>query len=468
MTDPVFSPQDAGYGTITSKQITSSNSETFQTTYFTVKLFCTIPISPGQFFYMTFPEGFNNFNDLPLEGQIKIGAIARPFTASTVNTKIGFIIPVGITIAANLDFTIDISSLPTPKAQSTIDMNKIIFFLTPADRLKTLASSLQLHNQVTTLSFANNELHLVINNYQAIQLTAGTYTNLIKIEASDKKTFMSNIRVQFISPVLKFEPNPLSLYIGDTAGYFRISAPQNIIPTIYTFEIIKSESSISAFYTALSKYKVSVSNNPIQLAIPSTINMPKGGCSIPVKIAVAKAPSSDLQINFEYDSDLYKLDEFWINEEISYTELGYEKDVAERQLSFCCSSTFKATSIPVNLYMGGSNEQAYTLSRSNLTVIVVSNTSTIASPTFSIAVVNTQKTYTKLSVTTNLPGILYYELKLAPLQSPLTLLLLKYEIKQLNMTLQTQKDFLSKVYVNDRDHRINFKAMGTGVNFIEF
>ena len=44
----------------------------------------------------------------------------------------------------------------------------------------------------------------------------------------------------------------------------------------------------------------------------------------------------------------------------------------------------------------------------------------------SIAVVNTQKTYTKLSVTTNLPGILYYELKLAPLKSPLSLLLLKY------------------------------------------
>jgi hypothetical protein len=165
MTDPVFSPQDAGYGTITSKQITSSNSETFQTTYFTVKLSCTVSITAGQYFYMTFPEGFNNFNDLPLEGQIKVGAIAKPFTATTVNTKIGFVIPAGVTVAANVDFTIDISSLPTPKSQMTIDMNKIIFFLTPADRLKTLASSLQLHNQVTTISFSNQELHLVINNY---------------------------------------------------------------------------------------------------------------------------------------------------------------------------------------------------------------------------------------------------------------------------------------------------------------
>ena len=263
---------------------------------------------------MIFPEGFNNFNDLPLEGQIKVGSVTKPFTASTVNTRIGFVVPAGVTIAANVDFTIDISSLPTPKLPMTIDMNKIVVLLTPPDRLSTLAASLQLHNYVTTIPFSSVDLHLVINNYQAIQLTAGTYTNLIKIEASDRKTFMSNIRVQFISPVLNFEPNPLSLYIGDSAGYFRISAPQNVIPTIYTFEIIKSESSISAFYTALSKYKVSVSNNPIQIPVPTSINMPRGGCSVPVKMVVAKAPSSDLQINFEYDSDLYKLDDFWINE----------------------------------------------------------------------------------------------------------------------------------------------------------
>ncbi len=46
---------------------------------------------------------------------------------------------------------------------------------------------------------------------------------------------MSNIRVMFTSDSLKFEPNPLSLYIGDTAGYFKISAPQTLIPTLYTF-----------------------------------------------------------------------------------------------------------------------------------------------------------------------------------------------------------------------------------------
>jgi hypothetical protein len=114
-------------------------------------------------------------------------------------------------------------------------MNKMIIVLTPNTRLTTKASSLQLHNQVSTLTFVTSELHLVINNYQSIQLTAGTCSNPIKIESSDHNTFMSNIKVQFISTSLTFYPNPLSLYLGDNAGYMTICGAQNLIPTVYTY-----------------------------------------------------------------------------------------------------------------------------------------------------------------------------------------------------------------------------------------
>jgi len=175
-----------------------------------------------------------------------------------------------------------------------------------------------------------------------------------------------------------------------------------------------------------------------------------------------------LQVHFEYDTDVYKLDDFWINEEISYTELEFTKSIVDRQLSFCCASNFTASSIPITVYLGGTNEQAYTLSTTNFTVTIVSNASTTSLPTLAIAVVNTQKTYAKLSATTNLAGILYYELKLSPLANPLALIDLKYEIKQKNLTLQSQSDFMSKIYIADRDHRINFASMATGTNFIEF
>ncbi len=81
-------------------------------------------------------------------------------------------------------------------------------------------------------------------------------------------------------------------------------------------------------------------------------------------------------MNFEYDTDIYPLDQFWINEEVTYTELDYSSTVLDRQLSFCCSSNFTANSVPVNIYLGGNNEQAYILSATSFTINIVSNSTT--------------------------------------------------------------------------------------------
>jgi hypothetical protein len=158
MTETVINPQTVvgGYGTITVTQISSSNSETFQTTFFSVRMVCTVAINVGDYLFLTFPEGFNNFNDLDMEGDITIGAAKKTFTASSTNTKLGFAIPAGSAIPASTPFTISISSLPTPKASTTIDMNKLIITLTPPTRTTTKASSLQLHNQVSSSTFTTS------------------------------------------------------------------------------------------------------------------------------------------------------------------------------------------------------------------------------------------------------------------------------------------------------------------------
>jgi hypothetical protein len=119
-------------------------------------------------------------------------------------------------------------------------MNKLIIILAPMAQDSTLASSIQLHNQVSTLTFTTNLLHIAINNYQTISLTAGTYSNPILIQASDHNSFLSNIKVMFISSQLSFITNPTILFIGDANGKFIIGAQQNLIPTLYTFNLIKS------------------------------------------------------------------------------------------------------------------------------------------------------------------------------------------------------------------------------------
>ena len=96
---------------------------------------------------------------------------------------------------------------------------------------------------------------------------------------------------------------------------------------------------------------------------------------------------------------------------------------------------------------------------------IIANTTTALTPTLTMAVVNTQKTYARINLTTNMNGIVYYELKLSPLSSPMTLVNLKYQIKQNNVIVESQTDFLNQqIYTNDRDHRINLMAVTSGLN----
>ncbi len=54
-----------------------------------------------------------------------------------------------------------------------------------------------------------------------------------------------------------------------------------------------------------------------------------------------------------------------------------------------------------------------------INVTIIANVTTNINPSVSLSVVNTQKTYAKLNVTTNIEGLLFYELKLSPLTSPM-------------------------------------------------
>lgn len=106
------------------------------------------------------------------------------------------------------------------------------------------------------------------------------------------------MKISFVSDALGFSGAPAYMYLGDSSGKFSVGADQSLIPTIYAFDIIKTETSISAFYTSLSKYTVLVSNLPISISIPSSINVPLGGCSVPYEIVLTNSPYSDVQLSF--------------------------------------------------------------------------------------------------------------------------------------------------------------------------
>jgi hypothetical protein len=48
------------------------------------------------------------------------------------------------------------------------------------------------------------------------------------------------MRISFVSPVLSFMGLPVYAYYGDHYDTFTIGAAQDIIPTVYAYDIVKS------------------------------------------------------------------------------------------------------------------------------------------------------------------------------------------------------------------------------------
>lgn len=124
--------------------------------------------------------------------------------------------------------------------------------------------------------------------------------------------------ITFSSADLTFNPNPTYMYLGNSDSSFILGVSQNLIPTTYTFNLIKKETSISAYYSTLSEYAVIVSSTPVSITFPPTFTVPIGGCSIPVAISIPNPPYSNININFQFDTSLYTPQNFWLNQEISY------------------------------------------------------------------------------------------------------------------------------------------------------
>jgi hypothetical protein len=196
----IINPMTAvGYGSIVLTSVTSSNNQVYQSTFFTISLACTVAIPANSWIFVTFPKEFNNFNNIPVIVQTQFGSNVEVSSTSTVvNTRIGFRLA-ALSIPASTSFQIIVTSLLTPQQTGTINMNTMRVLVATSDRSATIAASIQSKNQLSSLTFVPNALHLVVNYYQPIQITAGTYSNPILITPSDNTTFLTNMMITFSS-----------------------------------------------------------------------------------------------------------------------------------------------------------------------------------------------------------------------------------------------------------------------------
>lgn len=67
LSSTIVNPRTAvGYGSIIPKSVGSSNMQVYQSTFLTITLSCSVAIPVNSWIYITFPQEFDNFNNIPM------------------------------------------------------------------------------------------------------------------------------------------------------------------------------------------------------------------------------------------------------------------------------------------------------------------------------------------------------------------------------------------------------------------
>lgn len=180
----------------------------------------------------------------------------------------------------------------------------MIVTVTPANKLSITAASSVQGNSAPKLTFVPNNLYISFNHDSPITITAGTYSQPIKITTSNGGKFLSNINIQLQSTGFTFSPSTVFLPIGQQSAWFVIGADQSLVPITYFYQATKQEE-VNTNYRITLNMNIQVTNNPVLITLPTSINLPQGGCSQPFIITLTNPPFSDLTITYSFNNALY-------------------------------------------------------------------------------------------------------------------------------------------------------------------
>lgn len=230
----------SGILTISDLVVNTLSRPTFSSIYAITSFTCNVAIPSGSYLYLIFPYEFDNFNNNNINIILKVaGAVVFSASSGVVDRTLEIAMTTGV--AANTAFDIEFPSLPTPKVAGSVKMSEMIGFITPSNKKSILAASTMAGNSAPILTFTADPRYLSFNHDNTIDITAGTYSQLVDITASDNNPFLTNIVVNISSPGFVFEPASVFLKLGDSKAQFRVGADSGLFPISYFYETVKSE-----------------------------------------------------------------------------------------------------------------------------------------------------------------------------------------------------------------------------------
>ena len=440
----------------------ASNLYSFSSIYSQFQLSSTVAITSGSFLYVDLPIQFDNLNNLALNAFIVFGS--NVISSSTVVRNRRIEVPITQTIPLLTQFIVSFPSLPTPKTACTAQMSDMIVTVTPSNKLSIYSASSVQGNSAPQLTFITNSLYVSFNSDATIMLTAGTYSTPIKIASSNNAAFLSNTNIALSSTGFTFSPSSLFIPIGSTSAYFKIGADRDLVPVVYFYQAVKQEE-VNTNYQITLNMNINVTNNPIQITLPSSLVMAKGGCTNPFLISLTNPPFSDITITYTFDNNLYSPDYFYPNPMTTLSQMTFNSTFSNGTFSFCSTSALTASQIPISFFITGTNYASYAFTPSNIILVNIYNNITNTTPTIALALNNQQKTFLDITFTNNVDGMIFYQMMLGQNQTPLDLQSIQIYLKSNTWYLKSPSSFMAHIYATDVDNRLGqfFQAASTSI-----
>jgi hypothetical protein len=326
-----------------------------------------------------------------------------------------------------------------------------------------LAASSKLTNQASSLTFVSLARSIVVNGGQPILLTYGTYSLPIEVKPSSGTQFETNMELTLSAAGLTFVPAVLEVGVGQSVVTFRVGGDVNLLLTTLSYNITKVEQSGTSLYTVPSDLLIKVVDTSVPIALPSTLTVPRGGCSVPVRLELPVLPFSGVAVNYQYNSTLYNESLFYINQVTSGFNLDFGPSTKYQLMSFCATTSMAASTLSIGLVLSGIQQQSYSLPTTSMTVSIVNQAS--SSPSLGLAAGSSQRQSVPLTATTNQEGTLYYQFFITGTAGVYDLIDIELKTKSETVVVEGGGgSMLPTVFSTLRDNRVGVLAVAAGTN----
>jgi hypothetical protein len=209
------------------------------------------------------------------------------------------------------------------------------------------------------LQFNLNNLEIIINEFQPIELSVGSFSDPISIRATELIKQRISVMPMYFDSAFLFDRNPIVLEKNSAGSFFRLAVPQTMLLKRFYITFGKGGDTNPSYYSLVAKVPVQVV--PVRklrdIFVETTIYANLGGMSVPMKVNVNNAPYKDIIL------DLQVLGENASMVKLSTNQLKLDKNVQETWFFISnIDPMYPSEKLSIAFELGGTEKASFQIS----------------------------------------------------------------------------------------------------------